>query len=69
MPKSQNISRISKIKIYKTVVKPYVIYGVELWTLTKKDENILAIWEGKILHRIYGPNCEESHSPSWTLGP
>jgi hypothetical protein len=26
-----------------------------IWTLTKKDEDILAIWERKILHRIYGP--------------
>jgi hypothetical protein len=43
------------VKIHKTVIKPYVIYGVELWTLIKKDEDALATWERKILRRIYGP--------------
>jgi hypothetical protein len=53
--KSRSVSRMHKVKIYKTVIKPCVIYGAELWTLTKKDEDALATWERKILHRIYGP--------------
>ena len=46
------------IKIYKgitkdktnhqTVTRPKVMYGLEVWTLRKSDENILAIWERKI---------------------
>jgi hypothetical protein len=46
------------IKIYKgitkdktnhqTVIRPKVMYGLEVWTLRKSDENILAIWERKI---------------------
>jgi hypothetical protein len=44
-----------KVKIYKTVIKPCVIYGAELWTLTKKDEDVLATWERKMLRTIYGP--------------
>jgi hypothetical protein len=39
----------------ETVIKPCVIYGAELWTVTKKDEDTLATWERKILRRIYGP--------------
>jgi hypothetical protein len=53
--KSRSVSRMHKMKIYKTVIKPCVIYGAELWTLTKKDEDALAIWERKVLRRIYGP--------------
>jgi hypothetical protein len=37
------------------VIKPCVLYGVELCTFTKKDKNILALWERKVLCRIYGP--------------
>jgi hypothetical protein len=46
---------MSNRNFYKTVIKPCVIYGAELWTLTKKDEDALAIWERKILRRECGP--------------
>jgi hypothetical protein len=55
MLQSRKVPKISKIKIYKTVIKPCVIYAAELWTLTKKDENILEIWERKFLLRTFGP--------------
>jgi len=35
-----------------------VSYGVEAWTLIKKEEQALLIFERKIFRRIYGPKNE-----------
>jgi hypothetical protein len=47
-----------KIHLYKTIIRPVVIYGAEAWTLTNKNEKILMTWERKILRKIYGPTKE-----------
>jgi len=47
--------RSAKMQIYKTLLRPVVTYGSETWTLTKSDENLLRIFERKILQKAYGP--------------
>jgi len=37
---------------------PVVSYGAEAWTVTKKDEQALLVFERKIFRRIYGPKYE-----------
>jgi hypothetical protein len=38
-----------------TIIRPVVMYGSETWPLTKCDENLLRIFDWKILRKIYGP--------------
>ena len=52
---SKLLSRSTKIRIYKTVVRPILMYGCEAWTLTLKEEDRLLVAERKILRKIFGP--------------
>ena len=38
--------------LHKTVIRPVVSYGAETWTLTKKEEQAVLIFERKIFRRI-----------------
>jgi hypothetical protein len=51
-----------KIKIYKTVILPAVLYGCETWPLTLKEEQRLWVFENRVLRRIFGPKREEDGS-------
>jgi hypothetical protein len=53
--KTKSLKKNTKMKIYKTMVRPVVIYSSETWTLTVKDENNLRISERQILRKIFGP--------------
>jgi hypothetical protein len=54
LSKSAVVSRKTKLIIYQTVIRPAVMYGLEVWTLSKSDENSLGIWERETLRRIFG---------------
>lgn len=55
---SKILSRTTKIRIYKTIIQPVLLYGSEVWTLSKVIENKLITFENKILRKVYGPICE-----------
>jgi hypothetical protein len=52
-------SRYSKLQIYRTLVRPVVTYGSESWTLCMEEERTLAVFERKILRKIYAPVKEK----------
>jgi hypothetical protein len=62
---SSLISRSSKLQIYRTLVAPVVTYGLESWTLTMEEERVLAVFERKILRKLYGPVKENE---LWKIG-
>jgi hypothetical protein len=51
-----------KIKIYKTVILPVVLYGCETWSLTFREEHRLRVSENRMLRKIFGPKREEDGS-------
>jgi hypothetical protein len=44
----------------------YRLIGAETWTMTKKEEQSLFIFERKIFRRIYGPKFEDGEWKSMT---
>jgi hypothetical protein len=51
-----------KIKIYKTVILPVVLYGWETLSLTLGEEHRQRVFENKGLRRKFGPEREEDGS-------
>ena len=61
---SRLLTRKTKLKIYRTLIRPVVTYGAETWNLSADDMKKLRIFERKIVRRIYGPVCE---SGNWRI--
>ena len=43
------LSKKLKIKIYRTIILPVVLYGCETWSLTLRDERRLRVFENRVL--------------------
>jgi hypothetical protein len=56
---SRLLSRNLKVKIYQTIILPFVLYGCETWSLTLREENRLRVFENRVLRRIFGPKRDE----------
>ena len=51
--RSQFLSIKNKIKLYKTLIRPVLAYGSEIWVLSKSDESIVGVFERKTLRAIF----------------
>jgi len=52
---SKLLSKNLKIRIYRTIILPVVLYGCETWSLTFQEERKLRVFENMVLRRIFGP--------------
>jgi hypothetical protein len=48
-------SKNLKIKVYKTIILPVVLYWCETLSLTLREECRLSVFENRVLRRIFGP--------------
>ena len=56
---SSLLSKKLKIKIYRTIILPVVLYGCETWSLTLREECRLRVSENRVLRRVLGPKRDE----------
>jgi hypothetical protein len=56
---SRLLPRNVKVKIYKTIILPVVLYGCETWSVTLREENRLRVFEDRVLRIIFGPKMDE----------
>jgi hypothetical protein len=49
------LSKNIKIRIYRTIILPVVLYGCETWSLTLREKHRLRVFETRVLRRIFGP--------------
>ena len=52
---SSLLSKNLKLKIYRTIILPVVLYGCKTWSLTLREEHRLRVFENRVLRRIFGP--------------
>jgi len=52
------LSKNLKIKIYRIIILPVVLYGCETWSLTLREECRLRVFENRVL-RVFGSKRDE----------
>jgi hypothetical protein len=57
---SRLLSKNSKIRVYRTMILPVVLYGCETWSLTLREEQRLRVFENRVVRRIFGPKRDEA---------
>ncbi|XP_055540096.1 uncharacterized protein LOC129726901 [Wyeomyia smithii] len=50
--RSNKIRRRTKLTIYKTLIRPVVLYGHETWTMLVEDQRALGVFERMVLRTI-----------------
>jgi len=50
---SRLLSKNLKIKIYRTIVLPVLLYGCETWSLTLREERKSRMFDNMVLRRIF----------------
>jgi hypothetical protein len=57
---SRLLSKDIKIRIYKTIILPVVLYGCKTLSLTLREEHRLGVFGNRVLRRIFGLKWDEA---------
>jgi hypothetical protein len=53
------LSRNLKVKIYRTIILPVLLYRCETWFVTLREEHRLKVFENRVQMRIFGSKRDE----------
>jgi hypothetical protein len=53
------LSKNLKIKIYRIIILPVVLYGCETWSLILREERRLRVFENRVLRRMFGSRRDD----------
>jgi hypothetical protein len=56
---SSLLSKNLKIRIYRTIIFPFVLHVYEIWSLILREERRLRMFENRVLRRIFGPKKDD----------
>ena len=56
---SNLLCRGIKIKMYRTIILPVVLYGCETWSLALREECRLRVLENRVLRTVFGLKRDE----------
>jgi hypothetical protein len=56
-----------KIKIYKSIILPVVLYGWKTWSLVLREDSSLRVFENRMLRRIFRPK-RDGVTGGWKRG-
>jgi predicted transcriptional regulator len=56
---SRLLSKHTKIRVYRPIILPVVLYGCETWSLTLREEQRLRVFKNRVLRRIFGPKRDK----------
>jgi hypothetical protein len=48
-----------KIRVYRTIILPVVLYRCDSWSLTVREEQRLRVFENRVLRGIFGPKRDK----------
>ena len=65
--KSKLLTKNSKLRMYKTLVRPVATYACETWVVKENVKTKLRAFERKVLRKIYGPTKEKDGT--WRIKP
>jgi len=55
----QFASQNAKIKIHRTIILSFVLYGCETWSLKLRSERKVRVFENRVLRGVFGSKRDE----------